>query len=198
MRLIGLTGGIATGKSTVAAMLAERGAAIVDADVLAKEVVEPGQPALRDVVARFGNSVLLPDGSLDRDRLGEVVFADEAARRDLERITHPRITDLMQQRIADAIARDAPAVIVDIPLLFERRRGDMFEGVLLVWTPLGVQLQRLRERNGLDDTAARQRLAAQLPIDDKRTLATWIIDNSGSLDDTRQQVDAWWDEEIGL
>jgi dephospho-CoA kinase len=198
MRLIGLTGGIATGKSTVAGMLIERGAAVVDADQLAREVVEPGRPALQAVVQRFGESVLHDDGSLDRAKLGAIVFRDDSARRDLERITHPRITDLMQQRIASAFAHDAPVVVVDIPLLFERGRDDMFEGVLVVWAPVAVQLQRMHDRDSLDKEEALRRLAAQMPIDDKRDRATWIVDNSGTLDDTRRQVNAWWDEEIGV
>lgn len=197
MRLIGLTGGIATGKSTVDAMLAERGAAIVDADELAREVVLPGTPGLDAVVQRFGPGVLQSGGTLDRAALGAIVFADSAARKDLERITHPRIADLMQQRIAEGFARDVPAVIVDIPLLFENHREDMFEGVLLVWAPEAVQLQRMRERDGIDGEAAQQRLSAQMPIDEKRALATWVIDNSGSLSETKRQVDAWWDDEIG-
>jgi dephospho-CoA kinase len=198
MRLMGLTGGIATGKSTVSAMLAGRGAAVVDADELAREVVLPGTPGLAAVARRFGPEVLQPDGALDRAALGAIVFADPAARKDLERITHPRITELMQQRIAAAFARDVPAVVVDIPLLFENGREDMFEGVLLVWAPEAVQLHRLRSREGIDEEEARLRLAAQLPIEEKRSRATWIVDNSGSLEDTRRQVDAWWDEEIGV
>jgi dephospho-CoA kinase len=196
MRVIGLTGGIASGKSTVAAMLASHGAAVVDADQLAREVVLPGQPALADIVARFGDGVIAPDGALDRTALGSIVFADEEARRDLERITHPRIGALTQQRIAEAIAADAPLIVVDIPLLFENNRQESFEGVLLAYAPESVQLARMMTRDGLDEAAARQRLAAQMPIEEKRQRATWIIDNSGSLDATREQLDRWWDDLI--
>ena len=196
MRLIGLTGGIATGKSTVAAMLERLGATVIDADALAREVVEPGRPAHEAVVRRFGESILQADGSLDRARLGALVFEDAAARRDLERITHSRIGELMQERIADAFARDAPVVVVDIPLLYEAAREDMFEGVLLVYAPRDVQVRRMRERNGFSASEAEQRLAAQMPIDEKRGRATWIIDNSGALRDTERQVRAWWAEEI--
>ncbi|TME49402.1 MAG: dephospho-CoA kinase [Chloroflexi bacterium] len=196
MRLIGLTGGIATGKSEVAAMLAEHGATVVDADELAREVVRPGEPALADIASRFGAGVLTPDGTLDRERLGEIVFADASARRDLEGITHARIAALMQQRIADAAAREAPVVVLDIPLLLERDLENTVDGVLLVHAPAGVQLARVASRDHLTDDAARQRLAAQLPIDEKRTRATWIIDNSSDLDSTRRQVDAWWREVI--
>ena len=196
MRLIGLTGGIATGKSTVARMLADHGATVVDADELAREAVRPGEPAFALVVERFGPDVVQADGALDRARLGEIVFADAAARRDLERITHTRVIELMQERIAAALAGGAPLVVVDIPLLFESAREGLFEGVLLVYAPPEVQIGRLRERNGLDEESARRRLAAQLPIDGKRDRATWIIDNAGDLDATRHAVDAWWERAV--
>ena len=192
MRLIGVTGGIATGKSTVDRMLADHGAIVIDADELAREAVRPGEPTLDEVAARFGRDVIRPDGTLDRGRVGEIVFADAGARHDLERITHPRIMELMQERIAAALAGPAPLVAVDIPLLFESSREAMFEGVLLVYAPRDVQLRRLRERNGLDEDAALQRLAAQLPIDEKRDRATWIIDNSHAIDATARAVDLWW------
>jgi len=196
MRLIGVTGGIATGKSTVDRLLAAHGASVIDADELAREAVRPGEPALDAVAARFGREVLLPNGNLDRGRLGEVVFADPEARRDLERITHPRINELMGERIATALAGPAPLVAVDIPLLFESAREAMFEGVLLVYASPEVQVRRLRERNGLDEAAALQRLAAQLPIDEKRDRATWIIDNSDGLDATSRAVDLWWETAV--
>ena len=195
MRLIGLTGGIATGKSTVDRMLAARGATVIDADELAREAVRPGEPTLDRVVERFGEDILSPDGSLDRGRLGKIVFADSDARHDLERITHPRILELIRERIAAALSGTAPLVVVDIPLLFENARQGMFEGVLLVYAPPDVQVRRLQERNHLDATAARQRLAAQLPIDDKRARATWIIDNSGDAA-VQRAVDAWWDANV--
>lgn len=198
MRLIGLTGGIASGKSEVAHMLAARGATVIDADELAREVVAPGTPGLARIVERFGADMLRDDGTLDRSRLAAVVFADPEARRDLERITHPRITELMQQRIADAFARDAHLVVVDVPLLFEGRRDDLFEATLLVYAPREVQLERLMSRDGFSREEAEQRLGAQLPIDDKRERATWVIDNSGDLDDTERQIASWWAEEIGL
>jgi dephospho-CoA kinase len=193
MRLIGLTGGIATGKSTVDAMLSRRGATVVDADELAREAVEPGEPTLGRVAKRFGQEVLRPDGSLDRQRLGRIVFADSAARHDLEAITHPRINELIRERVASALSGAAPLVVVDVPLLFEHSREGMYEGVLLVYAPVDVQLQRLRDRNHLDEAAARQRLAAQLPIDEKRARATWVIDNSADPNATQRAVDAWWE-----
>jgi dephospho-CoA kinase len=196
MRLIGLTGGIATGKTTVNRMLAARGAAVIDADELAREAVRPGEPTLERVVEHFGAGILHADGSLDRARLGAIVFADPTARRDLEAITHPRILELMQERIAAAMAGDAPLVVVDIPLLFENGRETLFEGVLLVYAPPDIQVRRLHERNQLDETAALHRLSAQLPIDEKRARATWVIDNRGSPDATQREVDAWWDSVV--
>lgn len=193
MRLIGLTGGIASGKSTVDRMLVARGAAVIDADDLAREAVRPGEPALDAIVERFGKDVLQPDGSLDRGRLGAIVFADADARHDLDAITHPRIAELMRERIAAALDGEAPLVVVDIPLLFENARESMFEGVLVVYAPADVQVERLRERNGLDEAAALQRLAAQLPIEEKRARATWVIDDSGDMDATARAVAAWWD-----
>lgn len=193
MRLIGLTGGIATGKSTVAAELTARGAAVIDADLLAREIVEPGRPALNDIVEMFGPEMLLPDGSLDRPRLASLVFADEHARHDLERITHPRVRDLMMRRIGEAIAADAELVVAEVPLLFETRSVDLYEGVMVVYTPPDVQVARVMARDRIDEQAARQRLAAQMPIDEKRDRATWVIDNSGTVDATQQQVRDWWE-----
>jgi dephospho-CoA kinase len=192
MRLLGLTGGIGSGKSTVAGMLAARGAAVIDADLLAREVVEPGTPALAEIAAEFGPSVLQPDGSLDRAALGAIVFADEARRLRLNAITHPRVGELMGRRVAAALASPAPLVVVDVPLLFEGERQGTFEGVMLVWVPAATQLQRLIERDGWSEDEARQRMAAQMPIDDKRALATWVIDNSASIADTERQVEEWW------
>jgi dephospho-CoA kinase len=194
MRLIGLTGGIATGKSTVAAMLTALGAAVVDADALAREVLLPGTSGLDEVVARFGGTILDAGGGVDRAALGALVFADPGKRAALEAITHPRIAALMQDRILAALDSPAPLVVADIPLLFERDGQQGFEGTLLVYAPAATQLQRMRDRDGLDEDASRSRLAAQLPIDEKRRRATWVIDNSGSRESTAAQVDAWWAE----
>jgi dephospho-CoA kinase len=194
MHLIGLTGGIATGKSTVARMLAAHGATVVDADVAAREAVAPGQPALAQIRARFGEGVIAADGSLDRTRMGALVFDDVTARRDLERITHPRVRELMQTRIAAALAADAPLVVAEVPLLFETDSERLYEGVMLVHAPPDVQVARLRERDGLDDHAARARLAAQMPIDEKRQRATWVIDNSATIAATEEQVARWWND----
>ncbi|HEY7926978.1 MAG TPA: dephospho-CoA kinase [Candidatus Dormibacteraeota bacterium] len=196
MRVIGLTGGIATGKSTVAAMLAARGAVVVDADVLAREVIAPGEPGYDEVVGRFGRDIVDASGLVDRAALGAIVFADSAARADLEAITHPRIGTLMQARIRAALGSSAPLAVADIPLLFERGRDAAFPQTLLVYAPRAVQLLRMRERDGWDAAAAQSRLDAQLPIDEKRARATWVIDNGGSLDATAAQVGTWWDDVV--
>jgi dephospho-CoA kinase len=192
MRLIGLTGGIATGKSTVARMLAARGAAVVDADLLAREAVTPGSRALAEIAGEFGPDVLTSEGTLDRAALGRLVFADPARRRRLEGITHPRIGALMAERIAAALASEARLVVADIPLLFENDRAGLVEGVLLVDAPPEAQLQRLMLRDGLDAEDARRRVAAQMPLAEKRRRATWVIDNGGTEERTAEQVDAWW------
>lgn len=196
-RLIGLTGGIATGKSTVAALLAARGAAVIDADRLAREVVEPGSPGLAEIVEAFGAGVLDGAGGLDRGAVGGLVFADETARRRLEAITHPRIRQLMGERAATALSGPAPLVVLDIPLLFEAGRTDGLGGVMVVWCPADLQVARLRTRDGLDAAEAARRVGAQLPIDEKRRRATWVIDNSGAPEAAAAQVGRWWSAEVG-
>lgn len=196
MRLIGLTGGIGTGKSTVARMLVAHGAALIDADVLAREAVEPGTPALAEIAAEFGPRVIRADGTLDRAALGAIAFADPERRRRLEQITHPRVGALMQERIMAALSGPAPLVVVDVPLLFEGSRQGLFEGVLVVYAPPQAQLQRLVERDGWNAEEARQRVESQMPVEEKRRLATWVIDNSGSVEDTQRQVDAWWRQHV--
>jgi dephospho-CoA kinase len=190
---IGLTGGIACGKSTVAAMLAQRGAILIDADQIAREVVLPGTPALARIAERFGPEVLTPEGALNRKRLGAIVFGDEAARRDLEAILHPPIRALMRER-KERFEREAPdkLVVLDIPLLYESKLEAMVDRVMVVYCPRELQLERLVRRDGLTPEQAEARLAAQLPIEDKRKLADIVIDNSGSLEHTERQVDAFW------
>lgn len=191
---VGLTGGIACGKSTVSGMLEARGAAIVDADRIARDVVLPGQPALQDIREAFGDDVLLADGTLNRKALGAVVFGDEAARRKLEAILHPRIRAEMARQMADWNEREpGRLVVVDIPLLYESgldKRFD-FEEIIVVYVPREVQLERLMKRDGLSSEAAEQRLDAQMPIERKKELADVVIDNSGSLEQTEAQVEAY-------
>lgn len=190
MRL-GLTGGIACGKSTVLAMFAKRGIPTVDADVLARRVVEPGEPAWREIVERFGADLLLPDGRIDRKRLGALVFSDEAARRDLNRIVHPRVRAAMWREVEEIERRGAKLVVCDVPLLFESGLEDRFDAVMVVYVPPEEQLRRLMARNGLTREEALARIRAQMPIEEKRRRADYVIDNSGSLADTERQVDTF-------
>ncbi len=191
MLLIGLTGGIGAGKSTVAAALARRGAVIVDADAIAREVVEPGSPALAELVERFGPEILTPDGALDRPKLGAIAFASEEGKKDLEGITHPAIGAEFLRRIADA-PPDA-IVVHDIPLLTEAKRGGDYAGVIVVEAPLEVRLARL-ERRGVPRADALQRIEHQASDEERRAIATWIVDNSGDLDAIERQVDDIWAE----
>jgi dephospho-CoA kinase len=189
MRVLGLTGGIGSGKSMVAQMFAQLGAALIDADRVAREVVEPGQPALAEIAATFGPDVLLADGRLDRPKLAGIIFADSAERAKLDAITHPRIRVRMEAEIK--ARRAGPGVlIVDIPLLYENNRINTVEKVIVVWVDPEAQLRRLRQRDGLSAEAARQRVAAQMPLDAKRARADHVIDNTGSRENTRRQVEA--------
>jgi len=194
VRVIGLTGGIASGKSTVAAMLRELGAAIVDADGLARAVVAPGSPAADEIRARFGGSVFTDDGGLDRKKLGALIFDDEEARRDLGRITHPRIAAASQTAIAELAARGADPIFYEAALLVENGLHRGLAGLVVVAIPEDLQLARLMQRDGLEEPEARKRLASQAPLVDKLAAATWIIDNSQSLAETRSQVEALWTE----
>ncbi len=180
--MIGLTGGIASGKSTVARMLAERGAAIVDADQLARHVVEPGQPALAELVARFGASILTPDGQLDRKRLGAIAFSDPAARADLGQITHPRIAAASAAAISTWADAGASVVFYEAALLVENRAHNGLAGLIVVSASPEAQRARLVARDGLSLDEAAARITAQAPLADKLAAATWVIDNSGLLD----------------
>ena len=192
--IIGLTGGIACGKSTVSAMLAERGAFVVDADEVAREVVEPGEPALAEVAAVFGQAVLREDGTLDRRKLGEIVFADPEKRKRLEAILHPAIRERMWASIRK-VKEDEPGriVVADIPLLYETGQQGLYDGVLVVYVPRELQIRRLMARNPeLTEAQALGRINAQIDIERKKEMADWVIDNSGSLESTERQVEALW------
>jgi dephospho-CoA kinase len=192
MILIGLTGNIASGKSEVARMLADRGATIIDADVLAREAVRPETQALRDIVKRWGKDVLQQDGSLDREALRQIVFADQIELDALNRIVHPGVTRMRDREVARAKERGDPIVVCVIPLLFERNLVDEFDAIVLVDAPRPLRLERLVTTRGLEETEAMNMIAAQMPAELKRARADHCIDNNGSLDDLERDVDALW------
>ncbi|HEX8094587.1 MAG TPA: dephospho-CoA kinase [Jatrophihabitans sp.] len=193
---IGLTGGIGSGKSTVAARLAELGAVVIDSDRLAREVVEVGSPGLARVVERFGADVLGPDGSLDRPRLGRLVFSDPAALADLNAIVHPLVRARSEALSSQAAAAGAVAVVHDVPLLVENKLAAGYDTVIVVEAPLELRLQRLAGR-GLDEETARARIAAQATDEQRRAVADIVLDNSGSVAELGAQVDAAWSGLVG-
>ena len=188
---VGLTGGIASGKSMVAEELAARGAVIIDADLLAREVVEPGTPALAAIIDRFGPEVVR-DGQLDRARLAQIVFADPLARNDLERIVHPAVRARAAE--LERAAGDAAVVVHVIPLLVETGQHQGFDLVVTVDADHETQIQRLMLRNGLSRAEAESRIAAQASREDRKRAADVVLDNTGSLAQLREQIDALWAE----
>lgn len=193
MRLIGLTGGIACGKSTVSELLKTKGAFIVDADQIAHQIVEPGQPALEEIVGKFGTVMLTEKGELDRQKLASVVFQDSQKRKELEAITHRRVGLEMERLIREAQTLHYEVVVLDVPLLFEsgwHRRADEVWVVAII--DQTVQKKRLIERNGFSEADAEQRIAAQMSQTEKIRRATRVIDNSGSLEDLKRAVDTAW------
>ncbi|KQQ51123.1 dephospho-CoA kinase [Plantibacter sp. Leaf314] len=192
MYLIGLTGGIASGKSTIATRLAEHGAVVIDADVLSREVVEPGTPGLAAIAARFGADVIGPDGTLDRPALGAIVFSDEQARADLNAIVHPEVKRRSQARIAEASSDPAAIVVYDVPLLVETGRADEFDLVVVASAPESVRADRLVELRGLDRGEAERRIASQATEAQRTAVADVVIDTAGTLAHTVDQVDAVW------
>ena len=193
MKLIGLTGGAGSGKSTVAEMFRELGAVVVDADEAAHAVYAPGTPGFDAVVAAFGDGYVR-DGAIDRARLGDLVFHDDAARRRLNAIVHPLVRDWMAARTAEAVDRGDEVVIHDVPLLFENGLDSMYGDVVLVYAPEKAQVRRLVDGRRISEDRARAMVASQLPIDDKRGRAQHVVDNSGTREQTRKQVERIWSE----
>lgn len=190
MPLIAVTGGIASGKSTVAARLAQAGAVVVDADVLAREAVAPGSPGLQAVRDGFGSQVFAADGTLDRGALGRIVFADPAARERLNGIVHPAVIQASQQRFAQALSADPAAVVVyDVPLIDARGVGE-FDRIVVADAPAAMRIERLVALRGMTRSDAEARVRAQLSDDERRTLATDLIDSSGTMEHTLAQTDA--------
>ena len=191
MLLVGLTGGIGSGKSTVARMLADRGAVVVDADVLARTAVEPGTPAHEQIVVRFGANVLAPGGTIDREALGSIVFADPAARRDLEVIVHPEVRRMFAEECERYQDTDT-VVVFSAPLLVETGMHTAFEVLVVVSAPVETQIQRLMRERGMGEDQVRARISAQLPLEDKAAVADVLIDNDGDLDELDGQVERLW------
>ena len=187
--LVGLTGGIATGKSTVSALLRQLGCEIIDADLLAREVVEPGQPAWTTIVAEFGQDVVTGDGTLDRKKLGAIVFADPERRRRLEAITHPAIRERFRARL-DGLAEKGftGIVIFDAAVMIESGNYKNMDRLVVVVTDEPTQMSRLRGRDGTDDAEGRRKIASQMPLSEKAKLADYVIDNSGARHATAEQV----------
>jgi dephospho-CoA kinase len=188
VKLIGPTGGIASGKSTVAKILAGLGAAIVDADALAREVVEPEREAWREIVESFGPEVLQPDRTLDRQKLRAIIFNNPLARKKIELIIHPRVRALAEQRIVQHAASGYSLVVYEVPLLFEGNLHEWLRPVVLVACKVEIQKRRLQQRDGLDAETAERHIAAQMSLEEKRRLADYIIENDGDLADLERQV----------
>jgi dephospho-CoA kinase len=194
MQLVALTGNIASGKSTVARRLADRGAAVVDADDLARRAVEPGSAALGAIAARWGAGVLQADGALDRAALRHIVFGDASELAALNAIVHPEVERLRTEAFDEARRRGARVVVYDVPLLFERGLDARFEHIILVDAPAALRLERLVQERGLARDEAARMIASQLPSETKRARSTYVIDNAGTLDELRRKADDVWRE----
>jgi dephospho-CoA kinase len=195
MVMVGLTGGIGSGKSTVARLLAERGAVILDADLIARQVVEPGTPALEKLVERFGADILAPDGTLDRPALAAKAFVTDETRKELEAITHPAIGEEFLRLVA--AAPEGAIVVHDVPLLVESTRGMKYDAVIVVEAPLEIRLDRLEQR-GVPRDDAQRRIALQASDEERRKVATWLVDNTGDLAALESQIEQIWSELEGM
>lgn len=189
MRLIGLTGGIATGKSTVSAMFKKAGAIIIDADRIARAVVKKGLPAYREIVAQFGTEVLLPDGEINRNMLGDIIFNDPHKKQLLNRIVHPHVNEEVNRQIKQTQKTHPNAVVVlDVPLLIEAGMHNNLSEIIVVYAPQDIQIQRLMQRDRISEADALARVQSQMPIEEKKQQATLVIDNSGTIENTRRQT----------
>jgi dephospho-CoA kinase len=188
VKLVGLTGGIASGKSTVAKILERLGAAVINADALSREVVEPGKEAWREIIDAFGAGILQPDQTLDRQKLRTVIFNDRDGRKKLEAIIHPRVRALAEERIREHAVAGYSIIVYEVPLLFEGNLHEWLRPVILVACNVDTQRTRLQERDQLTQTEAQKHIDAQMSLEEKQRLADYVIENVGSLADLEQQV----------
>ena len=193
-RVLGLTGGIATGKSTVVSIFRALGFPVVDGDEIARLIVEPGKPALAAIADHFGSAVLFENGELNRKKLGEMIFSNPPKREALDQLLDPYLREAILQQVAEK-KQEAPLVIVDIPLLFERKYESVVDQVAVIYVPESVQLARLMARDQLSENEAWARIRSQLPIDRKKEQAAVVFDNQGSVDATKKQVMDWLKQE---
>ncbi len=194
MLKVGLTGGIGSGKSAVSSALSSYGAVVIDADAIAREVVEPGTPGLAEVVAEFGEGVLTPEGRLDRPRLGEIVFADESRLADLNAIVHPRVADRSGRLMEEALASDAGVVVYDVPLLVENGLEPLYDVVVVVDTPDEVRVERVSRDRGMPRAQVRARIDAQADRETRLAAADLVVDNSGTREELTARVADLWRE----
>ena len=194
MYRIGLTGGIASGKSTVATILREMGVPVINLDQISREIMHRGTPAYREVLAVFGQAVLTPDQEIDRKALGKIVFSDPEARQRLEGITHPRILQGMEEQIAQLEAQGSRIVVIEVPLLIEGGRMHEYDEIWLVYVDEATQLARLQARDTLDESGAMARIAAQIPLEEKKVYADHLIINTGAIADLKKQIEEIWRE----
>ncbi|UYO30973.1 dephospho-CoA kinase [Bacillus halotolerans] len=187
--VIGLTGGIASGKSTVANMLIDKGITVIDADIIAKQAVEKGMPAYRQIIDEFGEDILLENGDIDRRKLGALVFTNEQKRLALNSIVHPAVREEMLKRRDESIANQETFVVLDIPLLFESKLESLVDKIIVVSVTKELQLERLTKRNQLTVEEALSRIRSQMPLEEKVSRADNVIDNSGTLEETKQQLE---------
>jgi dephospho-CoA kinase len=195
MILVGLTGGIASGKSLVAKLFKDLGAYVIDADAIAHEVIQPGTPAYQEIIQQFGEGILRKDGTIDRSSLGQMVFGDPTRRAVLESIVHPRVFVAEEARRREIVRQDPEAVIIfDAPLLIESRAHELMDRVIVVYADRKTQLKRLKERDHLDPEEAKRRISAQLPLSDKKVYADYVIDGMASPQEVASQTEAIYQE----